>query len=87
MVEHINPALVDRSWWPDRVDDIAASEMDLDLAGQLSSDMPKFIETVESEAYNGIVGRVRNYFDLDAALLFERMMNVARKDVRALHAD
>ena len=87
LVEHINPALVDRSWWPDRVDDIAAAEMGLDLAIQLSSDMPKFIETVESDAYNGIVGSVRNYFDLDAALLFERMMNVARKDVRALHAD
>jgi hypothetical protein len=61
--------------------------MDLDLAVELSSDMPKFIETVESDCYNGIVGRIRNYFDLDAALLFERMMNVAREDVRALHAD
>ena len=80
LVEHINPALVDPTWWPDRADDIAAAEMDL------ASDMPKFIETVESGAYNGIVGRVRNYFDLDAALLFERMMSVAREDVAALHA-
>lgn len=86
LVEYINPALVDRTWWPERADDIAAAEMHLDLAVDLASNMPKFIETVESGAYNGIVGRVRNYFDLDAAQLFERMMNVAREDVGALHA-
>ena len=87
LVEHINPAFVDTRWWPDRVDDIAAAEMHLDLAVELSSNMPKFIETVQSGAYNGIIGRVRNYFDLDAAELFERMMDVAREDVRALHAE
>lgn len=84
LVEKINPALVDKKWWPDRVDEIEAKEMALEPAIQLSSDMPEFIRAVEAENLNGIVGRIRNYFDLDADDLFSRMMNIARDDVRKL---
>lgn len=84
LVEQINPALVDANWWPERLEEIVADEMDLNLAIDLSADMTRFIETVESGNYNGIVGRTRNYHDVDSNLLFERMMHVARSDVQWL---
>ena len=84
LVEHINPDLVDRRWWPARVDDLAERQMSMDHAVELSSDLPRFIEQVEAQSLNGIVGDVRNYFDVEASQMMQRMMHVAREDVRAL---
>jgi creatinine amidohydrolase/Fe(II)-dependent formamide hydrolase-like protein len=84
LVEQINPALTDSAWWPGRVDELASGEMKLDLAAELSPDLPRFIQTVETGPFNGIVGNIRNYFDLDAAELMQRMLDVARGDVRRL---
>ena len=84
LVHHISPALLDPRWWPDRVDDLAAKEMQLDLAVELTPDLPRFIECVESQSFNGIVGDIRNFFDLDAGLLMDRMLSVAREDVKQL---
>lgn len=35
-------------------------------------------------SWNGIVGRIRNYFALDGRLLMDRVMDAARRDVREL---
>ena len=53
-------------------------------AVELSSDLRRFIERVESSPCNGIIGKVRNAFDLDAGQLMSRMLGVARGDVSGL---
>jgi creatinine amidohydrolase len=84
LIERIDPAWLDGRWWPSRVDDLAAHEMSLDQAIALSADLEKFIQHAETQPWNGIVGKVRNYFDLDGDSLFSRMLDCARNDVRAL---
>ena len=84
MIEQVNPRLLDPRWWPDRVQQLAANEMSVEQAIELSSDMPRFINHAETTSWNGIVGRIRNYFAVDRRLLMERVLDVARRDVRAL---
>jgi creatinine amidohydrolase/Fe(II)-dependent formamide hydrolase-like protein len=84
MIEQINPKLLDSRWWPDAIEQLAAGEMSVEQAIELSSDMPRFIYHAESTAWNGIVGRIRNYFALDGRLLMERVLDVARHDVQDL---
>jgi creatinine amidohydrolase/Fe(II)-dependent formamide hydrolase-like protein len=84
LVHYISPRLLDPRWWPGRVDDLAAKEMPLELAVELSRDLPRFIERVRSQSFNGIVGKIRNFFDLDAELLMDRMLTIAREDVAQL---
>jgi creatinine amidohydrolase/Fe(II)-dependent formamide hydrolase-like protein len=86
LVQHINPELVDTRWWPGRLDDLAAGQLPMTTAVELSSVLPKFIQHVESHPLNGIVGNIRNFFDVDAPLMMERMLRVAREDVRRLIA-
>jgi creatinine amidohydrolase/Fe(II)-dependent formamide hydrolase-like protein len=86
LIHHINPNLVDPAWWPDEVEEIALGQMPLVSALELSEDIFKFIDAVEAHPLNGIVGNVRNFFDLDAGALFDRMMDVAREDVAQLAA-
>ncbi len=86
LINHINPELVDRRWWPDKVDELAGGQLPLEAAVELAGDLFRFIDEVEANPLNGIVGDVRNFFELDAALLFERMMETARADVKALTA-
>lgn len=87
LIEHINPRLVDPAWWPERADALAEGEMSLATAIELSADLPRFIETVETAArYNGIVGDVRNAFAVNAREMFDRMLAVAREDVAGLLA-
>ena len=59
-----------------------------DLLGdiELAADLPRFLDTVARNDFNGIVGNVRNYFDLDATELMQRMLRVAREDVKELLA-
>jgi creatinine amidohydrolase/Fe(II)-dependent formamide hydrolase-like protein len=84
LVEHISNNLVDSNWWPGRVDEIAAKEMSLDLAVELTPDMPRFIEHVELHGFNGIVGNIHNYFDLDPEEMMGLMLDMARRDVLQL---
>ena len=53
-------------------------------ATELSSDLGRFVQHVESQPLNGIVGDIRNFFTLDAPSLMTRMLEVARADVRGL---
>ncbi len=53
-------------------------------AVELAPQLDRFIAHVETGSLNGIVGDVRNFFDLDAELMFSRMLDVARRDVETL---
>jgi creatinine amidohydrolase len=86
LVEFINNDLVDPTWWPARIDEIARRQMSLETAIELTPDLPRFGECVDREQYNGIVGDIQNYHSLDATDLFERMLTVAREDVSQLLA-
>ncbi len=84
LVEFASPDLIDRRWFPDRIDEIEAGEMSLEQAVELTSDLPRFVEYAESNPVNGIIGKIRNYETLDATLMFDRMLAAARQDVDAL---
>ena len=84
LVAHINSGLVDAHWWPARIEELAATQMKTTDAVELSCELSRFAERVESRHLNGIVGDVRNAFRLDASLLMNRMIDVARKDVASL---
>jgi len=84
LIHHINPELVDPHYWPDKVDELAQGQMNLEMAVELSSDLQRFSDEVEKHQFNGIVGNVKNFFDLDAQLLMDRMLDVTREDVRRL---
>ncbi len=84
MVELASPDLVDRRWWPLRIDELEAGQMDLDTAIELTPDLPRFVEHAESHSLNGIVGDVRNYYNVDAATMLARMLQVTRSDLKEL---
>ncbi|MCH7725202.1 MAG: creatininase family protein [Planctomycetes bacterium] len=84
LVHFINPQLVDSEWWPDRVKKLAAGQMSLEEAIELSPDLPRFIDVVQVRSLNGIVGDVQNFFQVDAQLMMNRMLNVAREDLHEL---
>jgi hypothetical protein len=80
----VNPALVDPQWWPARVGELVAEQMKPAEANALSTDLPRFIERVESGRFNGIVGDIHNAATLDPGELMRRMLDVARRDVAEL---
>lgn len=86
LVERASFDLVDRRWWPGRIDELAQQQMPLEKAVELSSDLAKFVDIVRSQPWNGIVGDIRNYHHVDSDLMFDRMLEVARADVQTLLA-
>lgn len=86
MVEHAGRELLDPNWWPHRIDEIAKGQMPFEMAVELSSDLARYVHQVNSHSWNGVVGDIRNYHHVDAALMFDRMLNVARSDVESLLA-
>lgn len=84
LVEFASADLIDRRWFPSRIDEIEAGEMTLEQAVELTANLPQFVEYAEANPVNGIIGKIRNYETLDAAAMFDRMMTVARQDVDAL---
>ncbi|MEY4940562.1 MAG: hypothetical protein RIQ93_2297 [Verrucomicrobiota bacterium] len=84
LVELIARDLVDPAWWPDRVADLASRQMKMASAIELSGDLPRFMREIEERGFNGIVGDVRNYFQVNASELMARMLAVAREDVQTL---
>mgnify|MGYP000029424143 CR=1 FL=1 len=87
LVERVSSDLLDPDWWPHRIADIEAGEMTLEKAVELTGNLDDFFRFAESDsAPNGIVGMIRNYETLDADLMFEQMMAVAREDVSRLLA-
>jgi creatinine amidohydrolase/Fe(II)-dependent formamide hydrolase-like protein len=86
-VEHVNSRLLDSSWWPGRLDDIAAGQMSFETAVELTSNLEGFTSFVDERSLNGVVGDIRNYSDLDSKLMFDRMTALARNDVQRLLGD
>ena len=84
LVELAGSDLIDRRWFPDRIDDIEAGEMSLEQAVELTADLPGFVEYAETNPVNGIIGKIRNYETLNAAAMFDRMLTLARSDVESL---
>lgn len=84
IIRTLSPDLVDQRWFPERLDELAAGEMSAQTANELSPKLEQFIHHVESRPLNGIVGKIQNVRDLDGAALLERMLDVARADVRRL---
>ena len=84
MVEQASPGLLDDRWWPDRLDELAMSEMSFELALELTPNLEQFIEYAETQPWNGIVGRVQNYHDVEGAEMLERSVQLARRDVEGL---
>lgn len=84
MVELASPDLVDQGWWPARIDELAAQQMDLTTAIDLTPDLTRFVEHVETHSFNGIVGDVRNYYNVDAPTMLTRMLEVTRADLKQL---
>jgi len=87
LIHLVNPDLVDRRWWPDRIDRLADQQMSMKEAVELSADLPRFIDRAREANYNGIVGDVRNFHRVDADAMMERMLTVARSDVQQLLSD
>ena len=86
MIEAIDPNLLDPRWWPARLAELAAGEMTFDLALQLQNNLTDFASYAEANPWNGIVGRILNYQDVKNCSLMERMVEVARQDIRELTA-
>lgn len=84
LVERANPALVDRNWWPDRIRELSAEQLDLEAAVEMTPHLDWFIKHVEAHSLNGIVGDVQNYYQVDAELMFERMLAITRADLAKL---
>jgi hypothetical protein len=68
------------------MDEIEAAEMTLEKAVELTPELSDFFEYVDQHGSNGIVGFIRNYETLDAQLMFDRMLQIARDDLARLEA-
>ncbi len=86
LIEEINPLLIDSRWWPSRRDALVAGQMSLEDAVALSPDLPRFIDRVQQQGLNGIVGGLENYDSVDGADLMRRILEVARDDLDGLSA-
>jgi creatinine amidohydrolase len=84
LVQFINPDLVDATWWPDRAEELVDGQMSLADAVALTPELPRFIARVESGGLNGIVGDIRNFFQVDPQVMMQRMVEQARSDVQRL---
>ena len=81
--------LVDDQLWPAAIDEIAAGQMEMNRAIELSGDLAEFIEVVEASSrqdvpLNGIVGDIYTARQLDAAEMMQRMLNGATQDLENL---
>ncbi len=84
LVERVSKHLLDSSWWPDRIDELAARQMSFEKAVELTPNLDGFCEFVKEHHSNGIIGDIHNYHRLDKQVLFGRMLEVARSDVQKL---
>ena len=84
LIERLSADLLDRTWWPERIEEIAAGQMSFEQAVELTQNLPRFFDEVDRRELNGVVGDIGNYRRLDAAELFNRMLSLARSDVDAL---
>jgi creatinine amidohydrolase/Fe(II)-dependent formamide hydrolase-like protein len=84
LVEMVSRDLIDAAWFPDRIDEIAAGQMSFQQAVELTPDLAAFKGAVARNNFNGVIGDIHNHTSLDAPLMFQRMLDVARHDVDQL---
>ncbi len=84
LVEKVSNDLLDPDWWPHRLDDIAEHQMSFEKAVELTPDLGGFCDYVLEHNPNGVIGDITNYRQLDVDVIFERMLALARSDVRQL---
>lgn len=85
LIEKISPQLIDGLQFPEQLDQIAAGQLSMERAIELSGDVREFVRAAEKHPHwNGIVGDIRNYHQVDADAMFNRMLDVAREDLAAL---
>jgi creatinine amidohydrolase/Fe(II)-dependent formamide hydrolase-like protein len=86
VVEAIDRQLLDAAWWPGRIGDLAAGQISFEQAIALQGDLPRFVEFAESSGWNGIVGHIENYPQLDGPRMLARLGELACRDVAELLA-
>lgn len=86
LVERVSPNLLDPMWWPKRLDALAQGQMTFAKAIELTPDLQQFCRYAVERACNGIIGDINNYYHIDAEILFQRMLTIARQDLRELIA-
>lgn len=84
LVEWVSSQLIDSTWFPARIGEIAKGQMSFQQAVDLTPDLAAFTKSVFERNFNGVVGDIHNYNKLDAAELFHRMLEIARVDVDQL---
>ncbi|MDA1232510.1 MAG: creatininase family protein [Planctomycetota bacterium] len=84
LVELVSRDLIDAAWFPGRIDEIAAGQMSFRRAVALTPDLAAFKDAVIDNKFNGVIGDIHNHASLDAPLMFQRMLDVARRDVDQL---
>ncbi len=84
IVEAIHPALVDASWWPSLLGELADKQMPVSDAISLSANLQEFRAQVERQQLNGIVGNIHNYAHVNGVEMLNSMVNVARADLLQL---
>lgn len=81
LVRRVSKELLDPFWWPDRIAEIAAKQMSFQNAVELTPDLDAFSRYVDQRLLNGVVGDINNFHAVDAEVMFERMLDVARIDL------
>ena len=84
LMDHLHGNLVDRHIWPAQLEALTAGQMSFAEALDIGEDLDRFIRRVETSHLNGIVGKIDNFYDVDAELMLQRMLQVARDDLSAL---
>jgi creatinine amidohydrolase/Fe(II)-dependent formamide hydrolase-like protein len=84
VIHAISSDLVDRAWWPARRDELRRGQMSYETAVELTPDLPRFFAYARDHEWNGIVGKIENADTLEGQMLLEKMVEVARDDLRHL---
>lgn len=84
LVEQVDSRLLDADWWPSRIDELAEGQLDFATAVSLTPDLQRFIQRVEDQKFNGIIGDILNYRSLRGADLMGRMCRLAMDDLEQL---
>ncbi len=84
LMEQMQRDLVDSQWWPDTLDALTMLQLSAAEANELAADLHRFAALLNTRPLNGIVGDVNNSHGLDADELVNRMLDLARYDLRRL---
>ena len=84
LVERVSRDLIDADWFPNRIDEIAAGQMSFQQAVDLTPNLVAFTDAVDEHDFNGVIGDIHNYHDVDTSLMFGRMLRIGTEDVAQL---